>query len=57
MITIITFGLGLVFGMYVSSLTETHIENGINPKMKMSKKELGIEMDRQADKEAEIIKK
>lgn len=42
MITIITFGLGLVFGMYVLSLTETHIENGINPKMKMSKKELGL---------------
>ena len=46
MIAIITFGVGFAIGMYVSSQIETHVENRINPKMKMSKKELGLKKNK-----------
>ena len=39
---IVLIGLGIAVGMYIASQIETHIDNRINPKMKMSKKELGL---------------
>ena len=41
-ICIVMFSMGFVCGMYAASQAETHVENRINPKMKMNKKELGI---------------
>ena len=41
-ICITMFSIGFACGMYAASNAETHIENKINPKMKMSKKELGL---------------
>ena len=34
--------IGFACGMYSASNAETYVENRINPKMKMSKKELGL---------------
>ena len=36
------FSLGFSCGMYAASQAESHIEKRINPKMKLSKKELGL---------------
>lgn len=36
------FSIGFTCGMYAASNAETYIENKINPKMKMSKKQLGL---------------
>jgi len=41
-ICIVMFSIGFTCGMYAASQAETHIKNRINPKMKMSKKELGL---------------
>ena len=41
-VCIVFFAMGILVGMYISSQIETHIDNKINPKMKMTKKELGL---------------
>ncbi len=41
-ICVTMFSIGFACGMYAASNAETHVENKINPKMKMSKKELGL---------------
>jgi uncharacterized protein YneF (UPF0154 family) len=37
-LSILTFGVGLISGMYISSQIETHVENKVNPKIKRNKK-------------------
>ncbi len=41
-ICVTMFSIGFACGIYAASNAETHVENKINPKMKMSKKELGL---------------
>tara|TARA_R110002020_G_scaffold130044_1_gene291050 strand:+ start:1155 stop:1373 length:219 start_codon:yes stop_codon:yes gene_type:complete len=36
-------GCGVAIGMYISSMIDRHIDNSINPKMNKTKKELGLE--------------
>ena len=44
------FSIGFTCGMYAASNAETHVENRINPKMKMSKKELGLKKNNESSK-------
>ena len=45
-ICIVFFAMGFACGMYAASQAETHIDNRINPKMKMSKKQLGLKKNK-----------
>lgn len=49
-ICVIMLSIGFTCGMYAASNAETHIENKINPKMKMSKKELGLKKNNESSK-------
>ena len=49
-ICITMFSIGFACGMYSASNAETHVENKINPKMKMSKKELGLKKNNESSK-------
>lgn len=49
-IGVIMFSIGFACGMYAASNAETHVENKINPKMKMSKKELGLKKNNESSK-------
>jgi len=42
--------IGFTCGMYAASNAETHVENRINPKMKMTKKELGLKNNNESSK-------
>ena len=47
-ICVIMFSIGFACGMYAASNAETHVENKINPKMKMSKRELGLKRNNES---------
>jgi hypothetical protein len=47
-ICITMFSIGFACGMYAASNAETHVENKINPKMKMSKRELGLKRNNES---------
>ena len=47
-ICVIMLSIGFTCGMYTSSNAETHVDNRINPKMKMSKKELGLKKNNES---------